>query len=202
MRGLETLTWRCHLMAVDSPAETMFQRFVLLDCSVLLNILATGRADEVLRTFHAGVGLCAAVAAETLFLRGENPSDAPESISLDPLIGAGLLQRHDLESDDEKAMYVQLAADLDDGEAMTLAIAHRRGLSAATDDRKARRIARERFGDKLPLLRTTDIVHAWLETAQIDEASAGKLLKRIESIAHYKPANDDPLREWWMASAS
>src|ERR1035441_2366386 len=109
----------------------MFQRFVFLDSSVLLNILATARADEVLRTFDAGVGLCTAVVAETLFLRSENPSDAPERILLDPLIGAGLLQRHDLESDDEKAMYVQLAADLDDGEAMTLAIAHQRGLAAS-----------------------------------------------------------------------
>ena len=180
----------------------MFQRFVFLDSSVLLNILATGRADEVLRTFDAGVGLCTAVVAETLFLRSENPSDAPERILLDPLIGAGLLQRHDLESDDEKAMYVQLAADLDDGEAMTLAIAHQRGLAAATDDRKARRIAGERFGDKLLLLRTTDIVHAWLQAAKIDEASAGTLLRRIESIAHYRPANDDPLREWWLAASA
>jgi hypothetical protein len=180
----------------------MFQRFVFLDSSVLLNILATGRADEVLRTFDAGVGLCTAVVAETLFLRSENPSDAPERILLDPLIGAGLLQRHDLESDDEKAMYVQLAADLDDGEAMTLAVAHQRGLAAATDDRKARRIARERFGDELLLLRTTDIVHAWLQTAKIDEASARTLLRRIESIAHYRPANDDPLREWWLSASA
>jgi hypothetical protein len=180
----------------------MFQRFVLLDCSVLLNILATGRAGEVLRTFDAGVGLCAAVASETLFLRGENPSDRPERISLDPLIGAGLLQRHYLESDDEKTMYVQLAADLDDGEAMTLAMAHVRGWTAATDDRKARRIARQRFGDEVLPLRTTDIVHAWLESVSMDEVGARALLRRIETIARYRPANDDPLCDWWLAKSA
>jgi predicted nucleic acid-binding protein len=187
-------------MGVDAPAETMFQLFVLLDCSVLLNILATGRADEVLRTFDAGVGLSAAVAAETLFLRGENPSVAPERISLDPLIGRGLLQRLDLETDEEKALYVQLAADLDDGESMTLAIAHHRGMTVATDDRKARRLARQRFGEGMILLRTTDILHAWLANARIDEAGTGAILRRIESIARFRPANDDPLRDWWLAA--
>ena len=177
----------------------MFQRFVFLDCSVLLSILATNRAGEVLRIFGAGVGVCSAVVAETLFLRGENPSDAPERVTLDPVINAGLLQRHELAGDTEQALYVQLAADLDDGEAMTLAIAYRRGLTAAIGDRKARRIAREQLGEELLLLRTTEIVHAWLETAQIDKTIAGKLLRRIESIARYRPANDDPLREWWVA---
>ena len=169
---------------------------------MLLSILATGRAGEVLRIFGASVGVCSAVVAETLFLRAENPSDAPEHVSLDPLIDAGLLQRHELTGDTEQALYVQLAADLDDGAAMTLAIAYRRGLIEAIDDREARRIAREQLGEELLLFRTTDTVHAWLETSEIDRSSAGKLLRRIESVARYRPANDDPLHKWWVAMSS
>jgi predicted nucleic acid-binding protein len=45
------------------------------------------------------------------------------------------------ESPEEDALFVQFAAKIDDGEAMTLALCVSRGYAFATDDRKARRIA-------------------------------------------------------------
>jgi hypothetical protein len=99
------------------------------------------------------------------------------------------------------AMYVELAADLEDGEAMTLAIAHGRGLAAATDDRKARRIAAERCGGSLVLVRTTEILRAWVQVSSVDDATLRGVLRRIESIARFRPANDDPLRDWWAEAA-
>ena len=52
----------------------MVQQLVLFDSSVLINILATGRQQEILAMFQGGAGVCAAVAAETQFLRGEQPT--------------------------------------------------------------------------------------------------------------------------------
>ena len=175
----------------------MVDTLVLLDSSVLINILATQQATEVLRVFRAGVGICAAVEGETLFLRSDDPTTPVERISLDSLLADGLLQRHDLRDEAEQALYVELAADLDDGEAMTIAIAHQRGFAAATDDRKARRIAKQRFGDELVLLRTTDVIHYWAAIARPPKVTLRDLLRRIERIACYVPAKDDPLREWW-----
>ena len=175
----------------------MLNRLVLLDSSVLINLLATRQAGDILRALRSGVGICTAVEAEALFLRGENPSDVPERICLGPLIDAGVLGRLDLENDAEKAVYVDLAADLEDGEAMTLAIAHGRGLAAATDDRKARRNAAERCGCSLVLVRTTEILRAWVQVSGVDDAMLRGVLKRIELIARFRPANDDPLRDWW-----
>ncbi len=180
----------------------MLDQHLLLDSSVLINVLATNREYEILQIFPAGAGVCAAVEAEALFLRSEQSTAPPSRILFTPLIDCGLLKRYELRDDTEMTAYVELAADLDDGEAMTLAIAHQRGLAVATDDRKARRIANQRLGNDLVLLRTSDIIHGWAQCTRPEEALIRGLLKRIEVIARYRPANDDPLREWWTVAAS
>ena len=176
-------------------------RDVLLDSSVLINVLATGRADEVLRIFPAGAGICAAVEGESLFLRGETPADPPTRIILTPLIDCGMLLRHDVLNEAEQSLYVDLASELDDGEAMTIAIAHYRRFVAATDDRKARRVATQRFGNDLALLRTSDILFNWTQDAVLEKSTVQEILRRIERVAQFRPANDDPLREWWTSIA-
>jgi hypothetical protein len=120
----------------------------------------------------------------------------------DRRISAGLLMRVDLEDDAEKAAYVDLAAELEDGEAMTIAIAAVRGFAVATDDRKARRIAAQRYGNSLVLVRTTEILRAWVLDACVDDATVRTVLNRIETIARFRPANDDPLRDWWDQAVS
>jgi predicted nucleic acid-binding protein len=180
----------------------MLDRLALLDSSVVINVIATRQAPEILRALRGGVGICTAVGAEVLFLRSGSPSDPPERISLDPLIGDRLLMRVGLEHEAEKAAYVDLAADLEDGEAMTIAIAAVRGFAVATDDRKARRIAAQRYGNSLVLVRTTEILRAWVLDACVDDATVRTVLNRIETIARFRPANDDPLRDWWDQAVS
>ena len=176
----------------------MIDRHVLLDSSVLINVLATGREVEVLRIFPAGAGVCATVEGESLFLRGETPADPPVRILLAPLIDSGLLQQHEVSTEAERSLYVDLASELDDGEAMTIAIAHHRRFVVATDDRKARRVAAQRFGNDFELLRTSDLLFSWTQAAELEEAIVHVLLRRIERVAQFRPANDDPLREWWI----
>jgi predicted nucleic acid-binding protein len=170
---------------------------ILADSSVLIDILATKNAPEILRSLRDGVSICTAVEAESLFLRNEEPDGPPEAIALEPLFSEGVLQRTVLESEIEASLYVNLAADLDDGEAMTLAITHQRGLIAATDDRKARRIAMERLRG-IALIRTTNVLHMWEEYTQPKPVTIGTLLRRIRDVARFQPSNDDPLRDWWM----
>lgn len=148
---------------------------------------------------NSRVGICAAVEQEAMFLRGERPNDIPERISLAPLVADGLIERYELRPEEEE-LFVNLAADLDDGEAMTMAIAHNRGIKAAIDDRKARRIAMERLAS-LVLLRTTDIIHKWNQTALPDRQQLRSALPQIRDVARYQPSKDDPLREWWTAAS-
>jgi predicted nucleic acid-binding protein len=174
----------------------MVDQFALLDSSVLINILATSHVEEVLKTLTAGAGVCTAVVGEALYLRGERPTDPRTRVSLQPLIEQGLLQEHTVQTEEERALYVDLAADLDDGEAMTLAIAYERKLITATDDKKARRIARARFGKDMRLLGTAGIMNCWAQDQ--DETSVRTVLRRIEVLAQFRPPNDDPLFRWWL----
>lgn len=71
-------------------------------------------------------------------------------MEIDPLIERGLLQEHGLRDATERTLHVDLAADLDDGEAMTLAIAYERRIPAATDDRKAPTLRARAFRRRSP----------------------------------------------------
>jgi predicted nucleic acid-binding protein len=172
---------------------------IILDSSVLINVLATKQTPAILGAF-GNVGICAAVEQETIFLRGERPNDPPEPILLAPFVADGLIERYDLRTDEEE-LFVNLAVDLDDGEAMTMAIAYHRRMKVAIDDRKARRIAMERLAS-LVLLRTTDIIHAWNQTARPDRQQLRNALQQIRDVARYQPSRDDPLREWWSTAAT
>ena len=178
----------------------MVNEFALLDSSVLINILATDQVEAVLKTLNAGAGVCSAVVAEALYLRGERPADPRTKISLEPLVARGLLQEHTVQTEQERALYVDLAADLDDGEAMTLAIAYERKIITATDDKKARRIARARFGNDVQLLGTADIMNGWAQDQ--DETIVRAILRRIETVAQFRPPNDDPLLRWWLTATA
>jgi predicted nucleic acid-binding protein len=174
----------------------MVDRFVLLDSSVLINILASKHVEEVLNTLTAGAGVCTAVVSEALYLLGERPADPRTKVSLRPLIERGLLNEHAVQTEEERTLYVDLAADLDDGEAMTLAIAYERRIITAADDKKARRIAKARFGNDLCLLGTADIMNGWAHGQ--DETKVRDVLRRIEVVAQFRPPNDDPLLRWWL----
>ena len=67
-----------------------------------------------------------------------------------------------LESEEEERTFVDLAALMDDGEAVTGAIALHRGYAVATDDRKARRILAER-PRSITLVSTLDLLKLWDE---------------------------------------
>ena len=119
----------------------MLSRPVVLDASVLLNLLATGHAAELIRSLGSQGLVCSAVVNETLYIRSEGADDPPEMVNLQPLLDAGTLEPCNLRGSNEHELFVRYATDLDDGEAMSLALCSARSFVLATDDGKARRIA-------------------------------------------------------------
>lgn len=141
--------------------------------------------------------VCDVVSRESLYLRAEQIDLPPQPIDLDPLFRAGRLQLCSADTPEEEALFVALAAELDDGEALSLAISSRRGYGLATDDRKARRIAKE-IGN-VPLFSTAEILHS------INPLSAERLrelIRRIEIRARFAPHPTMPLCDWWNALRS
>jgi len=175
---------------------------IVLDTSVALNLLATGVGLSVLESLEVDCFVCSAVADETIYVRSDDPTEAREAVSVDAWLPSGAVMVVNPGSPLEEELYVQFAADLDDGEAMSLAICRARGYALATDDRKARRIAGRLAPPSVQLLSTSQIVHHWAARTGATPGELNRVLSAIELRARFKPPHDDPLREWWMRTRS
>lgn len=171
----------------------------VVDACCTINLCAAGNLLTLLPSLGAEWYVPALVAGETLYLRRPDPDDAAklvkERIDLKPIFDAGVLRTCDAESAEEIATFVDLAVILDDGEAMSLAIAKHRGWTLATDDRKARRVAAERG---VPVLTTTEIVKSWADTTRADESAVASILRNIQTFGNFVPHRTMPLHAWWV----
>ncbi len=170
---------------------------LLLDASCLLSLYATGRMMEIAAALPWELAVVDYVMErEALYVRviEANAEEQTTPVDLSPLIEAGLLLVMRMETPGEEASFVELAAVVDDGEAVTGAIALNRGHSVAIDDRKARRV----LGEKAPgmgLVSTLELMHRWSESVTVQEV--GEALRAMRHRARYVPGPRDPLYVWW-----
>lgn len=175
---------------------------ILLDACRVLNLYATGRMGAILGALPERFAVADRVAAETLYVRrGGSGEDADERIPVDlrPLIEEGLLEVLRVETEEEAASFVSFAAQLDDGEAMTCALALHRGGVVGTDDRKARRVCSMQ-SPPLDTRTTTTVLKAWAESERIAGADLRQVLVLIRERARFVPGKHDPLQGWWEAA--
>jgi hypothetical protein len=179
---------------------------VVLDVCCLINLAAADARDTWLGALGLRWMLPEAVLVEALFLRrsGKPAADHGDSnivdptrepIMLDSHLAPGLLTVVRPETEVELAGYVALASELDDGEAMALAIARHRGWHLATDDRKAIRLAGEAG---LPVLTTPAVLKRWVDRLSPSAGEIGGALIAIRDRARFLPIGRDPLCDWWM----
>jgi len=170
---------------------------VILDACVLINIIASGRAQEILTGSGYRFGIGTVASKESVYLRAIDPNGPPEALELDPLVKSKCLTVYGLSGDAEETLYVDYAVQLDDGEAMTLALPSSRGYAVATDDRKARRIFLADTGDATRLLSTPQILRKWSESARLGANELRQLLLEISHRGRFSPRSDDPEFTWW-----
>lgn len=176
-------------------------RVQILDACVLINLLASGEIEGILSVAARDSLVCSAVERESIYLRTGDPQAPLELIELKPLIESGLLTVCRIESDQEAQFYVDYASALDDGEAMSLAIALARDLVLATDERKARRLFSEAAGDQGRLTSTSALVRQWAEAERIPADRVKTALTRIEERARYQPPTTDANYKWWIGAS-
>jgi hypothetical protein len=164
---------------------------------VLINLLASGRGEEILTASKYKFGICTVVDRESIYLRAPDANAPPEDVKLDPFVKSKCLTVYALSGDMEQTLYIDYAVDLDDGEAMSLALAFSRGFSMATDDRKARRIFLEEIRDASRLLSTAQILKAWSQKAGLSTGELKKLLLEVSRRGRFSPRPGDPDFSWW-----
>lgn len=164
---------------------------LIVDAGVLMNLLATEHIEAILAANGRRGLVCPRTEAEAIYLNPRSPGLPRERIDIEPLVAAGVLARTVLDTF-ETSTFVRLAALVDDGEAQVLAVAVHRALPAATDDRKARRLAID-LG--LSVFSTPELVMAWASRTTPAESAAAVL--DVEVRANYRPRPSDPLRSEW-----
>jgi len=86
---------------------------------------------------------------------------------------------------------------VDDGEAMSIAIAGHRRLDLATDDRQAANHALRTFPG-IQLWSTPEILRHWAEAGGVRADVLGKALRLIEIRSRYFRSKSHALAEWWV----
>jgi hypothetical protein len=184
---------------------------VVLDACCLINLFATGRTEEILRALpHRWAVARHVVEEEVLEIDSEKRDEAPGSdrgrVSLYPLLAElvedGVLEQLDIDSQEEEAELVRFAAELDDGEAHTCALAIVRGGRVATDDRKAIRTfpsAWDAHGhESTAVLRTSEVLFAWADAQDLVKPDLIRIVRSIARRASFIPPKSDPYFERWM----
>lgn len=168
---------------------------LLIDACTVINLVACRHPDAVLSGRPETAAIVPLVSRETLYVRrggSGDDADERERIDLGPLLNSGHLSI--IEPDEtELEAFIDLTQALDDGEAMTVAVALRRGYAVATDDRQVRRfVARD-----VPLISTLDLIKSWADRERVARQLLQRMLLDLHDRGSYVPGRRHPLRGWW-----
>jgi predicted nucleic acid-binding protein len=180
-------------------SEPETTNLALIDACSVINLWASRHMEEILRALPHATAVVDIVAKEALHVRrraGAAGEIELERIDLEILVPTGCISKMTFGSDEELKRFVEFAAEIDDGEAATCAIAVERGLSVITDDRKAQRLLRERF-PQTRIITTSEVLKVWSDSGNLSDAAIGQVLRDIRDCARFIPRRQDPLHEWW-----
>jgi predicted nucleic acid-binding protein len=141
-----------------SSCLTEEDRQLVLDSSVVINLLATGHPTSILRALAVQIMVTDHVVRE---IEQGAANGRPEHDLLARMIGDHIVRIVELEGQALRTFFDLVSGtaseSLGDGEGATLAFAHRHGCSAAIDEKKAARLSAVRF-TSLRLVTTIDIL--------------------------------------------
>ncbi len=177
------------------------QDCVILDACCIINLYASGVMGAILRSITSSIAVAAYVRDhETLTIACESPGNRlsqRESIDLQQFIDEGLLRVVSPETHEELVTVVNFAAHLDDGEAITGAIAFHRNWSIATDDGKALRFFRQ-YTPNVQVITTPELIKHWVDTYHPPQENVSAALRTIRIRARYEPHRTHTLYDWWQ----
>jgi predicted nucleic acid-binding protein len=153
---------------------------LVLDASVVINLLATGQSASILKALAVPIVVVDNVVRE---IEQGGMNGRQELDPLVRLIEDGIVRLVELEGEGLDIFCDLVSGDasesLGDGEAATLAFAHWSGFLAAIDEKKATRLSADRFAS-LRLATTVDILaHDTVRTALGDALLADAIFRAL-----------------------
>jgi predicted nucleic acid-binding protein len=168
---------------------------LIQDACVLLNVLASGRFADIAGGCGFRFAVVSEVSREALYVRHALTGER-ERIDLQLFVARGVLEVLTIKGEAEQLRFIELAVDLEDGEAASIAIAEARSFALATDDKKARGLL-QRKSVKVDLWSTFELLRRWQAKAGISDAELGSVLLNIANCATFRPRRGQSEFEWW-----
>lgn len=159
----------------------------ILDACCAINLYMSGRIEDILQAIPGSVALATFVLEEEIL-----------RINLRPLVAQGFIRVVAPESEAEENAFVNFAVELDDGEAVTGAIAMHRHWGIATNDWKARRVF-SHTNPHVQLLSTPELIKHWADTSNPPIEVIREVLQNIQTHARYQPPATHALYAWWQS---
>lgn len=161
--------------------------YIILDACCAITLHESERMEAILRATRQHVALASYVHEVEI-----------QRADLEPLVDTGTIVIVSPRSEAEENSYVNFAVELDDGEAVTGAIAVHRNWAIATDETKATTYF-SRVAPQLQIASTPDLVKHWVENATPAQEVVREVLQNIEIRARYQPGPSHPLYGWWRS---
>lgn len=175
---------------------------IILDAYCIINLYASGQMKNILASIPKQVAIAAYVRDIETNRIYSDPAEGltkeAEFINLQTFIDDKLLQITSPENDVEENMVVNFsfAPALDNGDAITAAIAVPRQWSLGTDDKKAISFFMRNI-PQLHLISTLDLLKHWVDTTSPELTIIRAVLENIHNRAGYKPHDKHHLYKWW-----
>lgn len=172
----------------------------VIDACCMIDLLASGNMETILRVTGFDWYLPAAVQGEVQYARQHDPAQPGQflkvAVDLSPLIASGVLQACAPANQAEQDRFVHYAAQFrSDGEAMCIALAEERNWSMATDDRKAIRVAQQAG---LTVVGSPELIKRWADATKPDQATLCRVLQDIQVLAQFRPNPSMAEYQWWL----
>lgn len=173
---------------------------LILDACCLLNLYASGELAKIISAFTPVFTVASYVKEKEVLNIYDGPTQDVRSIKkevdLEPFVSSGSILVVSPENPIEIHTYVNFASELDDGEAITGAIAFHRNWCMGTDDKKAISFL-SKNGLHLSIASTLDIVKYWADSSNPPREMICHVLENIKRKANYEPGTNHQLYEWW-----
>ncbi len=174
---------------------------IILDACCLINLCASGEMHEIIKCIPESIAISSYVKEREVLTIFDGPPDnvraIRKEIDLNPLTESGLLIVAKPENDAEKQTYVNFAFEMDDGEAMTGALAIHRNWALATDDKKVVNYF-SRNTLEVPIISTLELIKHWVDVTNPASENVCTVLMNVRLKARYEPDKNHTLYQWWQ----
>ncbi len=176
-------------------------RGVILDACCVINLYASLCTKRILSSIPVQVLVADYVMSNeslcVLYGSDGNCAAIKEQIDLLPFVGNGDIEIASIDVKKELETFMYFASQVDDGEAITGAMAYHRNLAIATDDVKAAKLFKSE-APAIQVISTPELLKHWADNDNASFQDISTALKNIRFRARYAPEETHGLYEWWV----